>query len=548
MPTERPAASPAGSRPNIVLIMADDMGYSDIGCYGSEIRTPTLDRLGAGGVRFTQFYNCARCCPTRASLLTGLYPHQAGVGHMVANLGTPAYQGYLRDDCVTIAEVLREAGYRTMMSGKWHVGGAYTLGSEWHPGASDAPLPVGRGFDEHYGTLAGAGSYFRPHTLIENETWIEVPDDGFYYTDAISDRAAAMIGNAAGADQPFFLYVAYTAPHWPLQAWDEDIERYRGRYRDGWDALRTARHETLKASGILDERWPISPRDGDAPPWDEISETDWEDARMAVYAAQVDRMDQGIGRIMARLREEGLEENTLVLFLSDNGGCAELLREDGPRGSVLGDTLDGRPVRLGNRRDVMPGDADTFMSYDTPWANASNTPFRLFKHWVHEGGISTPLIAHWPQGFGGGRIVHSPGHVIDIMATCLDAAGAEYPESYNERAITPLEGESLLAACRGEEWNRERPIFWEHEGNRAVRVGQWKAVSKYPGDWELYDMVEDRTELVDLAERNRPRRDEMVGAYGEWAERVEVVDWDVQRARMREAWMRPPRPRNERGA
>jgi arylsulfatase A-like enzyme len=533
MPTDPVAAPARDTRPNIVLILADDMGYSDIGCYGSEIRTPALDRLAANGVRFTQFYNCARCCPTRASLLTGLYPHQAGVGHMVADLGTPAYQGYLRDDCVTIAEALGAAGYRTMMSGKWHVGGPYVLGTEWRPGAPGAPLPVQRGFDEHYGTLAGAGSYFCPHALIEDDTFVEVPDDGYYYTDAISDRAADMIGRAAGGE-PFFLYVAYTAPHWPLHAWEEDISRYRGCYRGGWDALRTARHETLKASGILDARWPISPRDADAPPWEEVSEQDWEDARMAVYAAQVDRMDQGIGRIMDRLRAEGLEENTLVFFLSDNGGCAELLREDGSRGSVLGETRDGRPVRLGNRRDLMPGGADTFMSYDTPWANASNTPFRLFKHWVHEGGIATPLIAHWPQGFAGGRIVHAPGHVIDIMATCLEAAGAGYPESYGERQITPLEGESLLAACRGADWSRERPIFWEHEGNRAIRTAEWKAVSKYPGEWELYNMIEDRTELVDLAGRDRPRRDAMVRAYEEWAERVEAISWDVQLARMRE--------------
>ena len=291
-----------------------------------------------------------------------------------------------------------------------------------------------------------------------------------------------------------------------------------------------------KANTMIDQWIQVaeSPRDADAPPWEEVSEQDWEDARMAVYAAQVDRMDQGIGRIMDRLRAEGLEENTLVFFLSDNGGCAELLREDGSRGSVLGETRDGRPVRLGNRRDLMPGGADTFMSYDTPWANASNTPFRLFKHWVHEGGIATPLIAHWPQGFAGGRIVHAPGHVIDIMATCLEAAGAGYPESYGERQITPLEGESLLAACRGADWSRERPIFWEHEGNRAIRTAEWKAVSKYPGEWELYNMIEDRTELVDLAGRDRPRRDAMVRAYEEWAERVEAISWDVQLARMRE--------------
>lgn len=527
-----PSVQNRDNRPNIVVILVDDMGYSDIGCFGSEIRTPAIDRLATEGVRFTQFYNCARCCPTRASILTGLYPHQAGVGHMVANLGVRSYQGYLRDDCVTIAEVLREAGYRTMMSGKWHVGGSYTINSEeWHPGTPDAPRPVDRGFQEHWGTLGGAGSYFRPHTLIHNETLIEVPDEGFYLTDAITDRAVDMIDGTADAEEPFFLYLAYTAPHWPLHALPEDIERYRGTYRKGWDALRTARHETLKGNGILDPRWPISPRDETVPTWDDAQHQDWEDARMAVYAAQVDRLDQGIGRVMAKLQAEGLEENTLVFFLSDNGGCAELMREDGPRRSVLSETIDGRPVRVGNRPEIIPGGADTFLSYDTPWANASNTPFRLYKHWVHEGGISTPLIAYWPAGIEGGGIVHSPGHVIDIMATCVEVAGAQYPEWYGGREITPLEGESLLPALRGEEWTRERPIYWEHEGNRAVRMDRWKLVSKFPGDWELYDMIEDRTELVDLAGRHRPQRDRMIRAYDEWAERVEVLPWERMRSK-----------------
>lgn len=532
MANERDTMAPR--RPNIVLIMVDDMGYSDIGCFGSEIRTPNLDRIAENGVRFTQFYNCARCCPTRASILTGLYPHQAGVGHMVNDLGTPAYQGYLRDDCVTIAEVLGEAGYRTLMSGKWHVGGYYSVRSEeWHPGTHDAPRPVDRGFDEHYGTLCGAGSYFRPHTLIRNETLLEVEEPGFYYTDAISDEAVAMIDRHGGAEAPFFLYVAYTAPHWPLHALPEDIDRYRGTYRGGWDAVRTARHEELKGLGILDPRWPISPRDEQAPPWDEVAERDWEDARMAVYAAQVASLDRGVGRIMAGLSEKGIAEDTLVLFLSDNGGCAELLREDGPRGSVLDRAPDGRPVRLGNAPEVMPGDADTFMSYGLAWANASNTPFRLYKHWVHEGGIATPLLVQWPARLGGGGIVHGLGHVVDVMATCLDAARVEYPESYDGRQIKPQEGESLLAACIDPDWERERPLFWEHQGNRAVRMGHWKLVSKHPGDWELYDMAEDRTELVDLARGNRPHVEEMARAYDEWAERVGVLPWDTVRTRRR---------------
>jgi arylsulfatase len=322
------ASGRAISQPNIVLILADDMGYADIGCYGSEIRTPNLDALAGNGVRFSQMYNCARCCPTRASLLTGLYPHQAGVGHMVNDRGVgPAYQGYLRQDCVTMAEALKLAGYRTYLSGKWHVGGGYSAHrpDSWTPGAVTPPMPIQRGFDPHSGLRGGAASYFHPTAMVENDTIIPPGDFGndYYLTDAISARACGMIDDAVDHPAPFFLYVAYTAPHWPLHAWEEDIARYQGRYhRDGWDAVRTARHEQLKASGILDAAWPISPRDQKSRPWEDVQDKDWEDRRMAVYAAQVDRMDQGIGRILGKLREHGLGDDTIIVFLSDNGGCA----------------------------------------------------------------------------------------------------------------------------------------------------------------------------------------------------------------------------------
>ncbi len=511
--------------PNILLILADDMGYSDIGCFGSEIQTPNLDRLAAGGLRLTQMYNCARCCPTRASLLTGLYPHQAGVGHMVDNKGVPAYQGYLNDRCVTVAEALRAAGYRTFMSGKWHVGGPYSTRPEtWRAGEPGHPTPVDRGFERHYGTLAGAGSFFDPHTLMRDGRFLEPEGDDFYYTDAISDNAAAMIEEAAG--DPFFLYVAYTAPHWPLHALPEDVARYRGRYREGWDALRRQRHERMKAMGLVSGSWPITPRDAQAPAWDDVPDKDWEDARMAVYAAQVDRMDQGIGRILARLAERGLEENTLVMFLSDNGGCAEFLREDGTLGSAPAATRDGRPVRSGNIRGLMPGPADTFMSYDLPWANASNTPFRRYKHWVHEGGIATPFVARWPAAIPPGGLAHPPCHLVDIAATCLDAAGARYPEQVDGRPIIPAEGESLVPLLRGEPWRRQNAIFWEHEGNRAVRQDRWKLVSRHPGGWELYDMDEDRTELHDLSETNQDKVKELATIYDAWAARCGVVPWD----------------------
>ncbi|MGD2174770.1 MAG: arylsulfatase [Candidatus Brocadiaceae bacterium] len=522
------------NRPNIVLILVDDMGFSDIGCYGSEIRTPNLDRLAESGVRFSHAYNGARCCPTRASLLTGLYAQQAGVGHMVGDRGVgPAYQGFLRDDCVTIAEALKPAGYRTCMSGKWHVGGVYAPDDpeSWRPGDARHPIPVQRGFDCHYGMLGGAGNYFNPPGMVQDDTVISPGGGDYYITDAISGKAVEMIEDAAADDSPFFLYVSYTAPHWPLQALPEDIARYEGTYGDGgWDAVRTRRHEELNASGILDPCWGISPRDGKAPPWEKAEHREWEDLRMAVYAAQIDRMDQGVGRIMGRLRELGMAENTLVMFLSDNGGCAEFLREDegdGWPGCYARTLPDGRRVQVGNVPGRRPGPADTFMSYDLPWAHASNSPFRLYKHWVHEGGIATPLILHWPAGVGtGARIEHTPVHIIDVMPTVLEAAGAQYPAEHAGNPVQPMEGQSVLPLVQGRSFHRGVPIFWEHEGNRAVRRGRWKLVSRYPGPWELYDMVEDRTELNDLADGNRGVVRELGELYDRWAERCGVIPWE----------------------
>jgi len=527
--TQQQQQKPAkGGRPNIILILVDDMGFSDIGCYGSEIETPNLDRLAAGGMRFSQMYNCGRCCPTRASLLTGLQPHQTGVGFMVGNYQIPAYQGFLNDRCVTIAEALRLNAYNTMMVGKWHVGGHYPPGEQhrWRPGTHGFPIPITRGFLRHYGTLAGAANYYDPLALIRDDRLLPRPEPGYYYTDAISDEAVKMIEQAHRQSQPFFLYVAYTAPHWPLHAPAEAVEKYRGRYSCGWDPIRTARHERLKAEGILDPKWPISPRDPDAPPFEDVDHKDWQDARMAVYAAQIDIMDQGVGRIMAKLGELGIEDDTLVIFMSDNGGCAEFLKEDGRYQSMYSTHPHGDKIRLGNIPEIMPGPEESFQSYGLPWANASNTPFRLYKHWVHEGGIATPMIAYWPGVIQPGTVRHEVCHVIDIMPTFLDVAGATYPESYNGRAITPLEGESLLPVLEGKKWSRQRPLGWEHEGNRAFRIDNWKIVSKYPGRWELYDMNEDRTELNDLAEVNQGKVRQLEAAYNEWAARCDVMDWD----------------------
>lgn len=530
-----PAPAPP-ARPNVVLMLVDDMGFSDIGCFGSEIRTPNLDRLASRGVRFTQMYNCARCCPSRASLLTGLYPHQAGVGFMANDRGVgPAYQGRLRDDCVTIAEMLGDCGYRTIMSGKWHVGRAFMPNrpETFINGVPGYPTPRHRGFEEYWGMLGGGSGYYKPAYMAHNDVAIRPGGGDFFLTDAFADEAVRMIEQVAGGEDPFFLYFAPNAPHWPLHALPEDIARYESVYlKGGWDAFRTARHEQLKGLGILDPSWGISPRDAQAPPWSDLepARRDWEDLRMAVYAAQVDRMDQAVGKVVAKLEQLGVADDTLILFLSDNGGAAEFLAEDTRTpnpANYKGYTFDGRPVKVGNAVGLRPGPDDTYMSYDLPWANVSNAPFRRYKHWVHEGGISTPLVAHWPRGLGvEPRLCHSPAHMIDILPTIMEATDATYPSEHDGQTIQPLEGESLLPAMKGRTWRRQRPIFWEHEGNRAVRIDNWKLVSKFPGPWELYDMNVDRTELSDLSESKPGRVEGFERLYDEWAQRCGVLPWE----------------------
>lgn len=507
-------ASAASERPNIVVILVDDMGFSDVGCYGGEIRTPNIDALAKGGVRFTQFYNTARCCPTRASLLTGLYPHQAGVGHMVDNPKPfSGYRGDLNNKCVTIAEVMKSAGYETMMSGKWHVTPVTASKHNW---------PLQRGFNKYYGIIHGAANFFNPVTLTRDNSPAETGAD-YYFTEAIAENAVSYIEQAK---KPFFLYAAFTAPHWPLHARPADIERYKGRYKDGWDGLREERHRRQLELGIVNRRWQMTARDSRVASWSEATDKEWQQRRMEVYAAMVDNMDQGVGRIMQALRRTGQEQNTLVLFLADNGGCAEEL---GPKAGGLHvpkTTHDGRPVRTGNIPGVMPGPEDTYQSYGIPWANASNTPFRLYKHWVHEGGISSPLIAYWPSKTRAGAISHEPGHLIDLMSTCVDVSGAKYPA---ER--TPMEGTSLRPAFTGGKLARRDALYWEHEGNRAIRDGRWKLVSKFPGKWELFDLEADRTETVDLAQKHADRAEKMAAQYDKWARRAHVEPWDaVQRA------------------
>jgi arylsulfatase A-like enzyme len=521
-------SAPNSARPNIIVILADDLGFSDLGCYGSEIPTPNLDKLARGGLRFSQFYNTPRCCPSRAALLTGLYPQETGVGAMMEDRGISGYRGELNSNCVTIAEVLRPAGYSTLMAGKWHLAHVPFDGKKQLNFESDEPFwenkadwPLQRGFDEYYGTIHGVSSYYDPFSLVHDNTPVKAGGTNFYYTDAISAQAVADIKKYGGQDKPFFLYVAFTAPHWPMQAPEEDIARNRQTYQSGWDVVRARRYDRQIKSGMIEKNWLLSPRDSRVGPWVNVTNKDWEANRMATYAAMVERMDAGIGRIMGALREARIEENTLVLFLSDNGACAEVVEPD--YYDVPSKTRDGRSIQVGNRPGIRAGPETVWQSYGVPWANVSTTPFRLYKHFTHEGGISTPFIAYWPALIRhGGKSTHQLGHITDMMATCLDAAGVPYPNFFKGHEILPAEGRSLIPIFQGK--TREiRPLFWEHEGNRAMRLGQWKIVSRYPEDWELYDTETDRTELTNLAKTYPDEVKRMSALYQAWAERCGVV-------------------------
>jgi arylsulfatase A-like enzyme len=526
------------TKPNVVLILADDMGFADLGITGSEIRTPNIDALARGGVMLSAMYNCARCCPTRASLLTGLYPHNAGVGHMGTNLGSRAYQGFLRNDSATIAEHLKANGYRTLMSGKWHVAGDFEARNvdSWRTGDFEHPTPRQRGFDRFYGILDGVTHFFSPHNVHEDDRRVEVVPDEYYFTDAITSKAITMIEAAVKDEDPFFLYLAHTAPHWPLHAHPEDIAKYDGVYAKGWDHTRTARHEEMNSNGVFQCAWDISPRDKDVHRWSDEKHKDWEASKMATYAAMVDRMDQSIGTLIAALKRLDQFDNTLILFLSDNGGCAEFMAEDGWAQYYPDHTQDGKKITMGNVTGLNPGNAQTFQSYDKPWANVSNAPFRLFKHYVHEGGISTPLVAHWPNGFGSRMTAHAACHVVDILPTILDATGGTYQTEVGGHDIQPMQGESLLALFKDQDWAREQPILWEHEGNAAIRLGQFKLVRQYNQAWELYDMEADRTELHNLIGKNAKLEAEMIRQYGAWADQVGVMDWGIALPKLLAAW------------
>ncbi len=519
----------AAERPNVLLILADDLGFSDIGCYGGEIETPNLDKLASGGVRFTQFYNSARCCPSRSALMTGLHPHQTGIGNMTGAKQDPekfpGYTGQMNRKNVTIPEVMRAAGYSTYMAGKWHLG---------------QPGPVERGFDDFFGMVHGFDSFWEPKVytrLPEGRPMRTYKEGEFYATNAITDHALDFLGAARTRKQPFFFYLAYNAPHFPLHAPKDVIDKYMPVYERGWDVIREERQARLRKMGLFGQKWEMTPRSnigpnrvltlkGTAndqnPAWSSLDKDRQKDLarRMATFAAMVHVMDRNIGRVIADLKANGQLDNTLVLFLSDNGACAEW----DPFG------FDGRSgpdneLHKGERLAGM-GQRGTYHSYGSAWANACNTPFRLYKHYAHEGGICTPLIAHWPAGLKrAGTFDHTPGHIIDMMPTCVELAGAKYPAEHHGSAIPPMEGKSLKPAFAGKRIEREA-LYWEHEGNRAVRVGPWKAVALTAGGaWSLYNLDKDRSEMHDLAAQHPERVKALVAQWERWARRTKVIPW-----------------------
>ena len=524
-----PLAS-AESRPNIVLVMVDDMGWSSIGCYGGMVETPTIDRLAKNGVRFNQFYNGARCCPTRATLMTGLHPHQVGIGHMTLPVKSavdpkpgeatsgfalleadrsdvPAsYQGWLNIDIPTLPEMLKASGYATYMTGKWHL--ASEQSETW---------PLQRGFDRFYGHLAGTSHFFAPANLHRGNQPIQAEGERYYITDAISDQAIEYleIHDKTKDAEPFFLYLAYNAPHFPLQCMPEDYEKYKGRYMEGWDALRVQRLAKQKRMGIVPESTQLAPRPENIPAWDSLrAEKQVEmDGIMATYAAMIDRVDQNLGKLVSHLEASGELDNTLILFLSDNGGEAE----SGAFGRFNYADL-GKYGSGGNK-------------YGKGWASLSNTPFREYKHYAHQGGVQSPLIAHWPKGISSklnNRILEQPSYLPDLVETCLDIGAASRPERKNGKSVPKGEGVSLVKTLKGNSSNvHEKPFFIEHEGNRIARDGNWKLVSYYDKRWELYDLDGDRSESNDLAKRHPEIVKRLNQAYVNWARRSGVVDWEI---------------------
>ncbi len=545
-------------RPNVLLIMADDLGYSDLGSYGGEIQTPNIDQLAERGVRFTQMYNSARCSPSRASLMTGLYPHQAGIGFFAGDRpdNPRGYRGKLQPKTVTIAEVLKEAGYNTYMTGKWHVGD---------------PVPTKQGFDEFYGFTHGyAANAWNEDMMIrlpEGSSTIDYEEGEFFDTDAFTDYALKFIKQSQreSPDKPWFTFVSHHAPHFPVQAPQNYVNKYKDKYKDGWDQIRQERLERMKRIGIVDEDTELSPRSSIMrpemarehgvpgedlqrnPAWSEIPEDRQQDLarRMAVYAGMVDNMDHNVGRIVDHLRETGELDNTIIFFVSDNGACAEwgpygfdlpdrMLAANDP-GHGIGGGTPGLPSKLykGEELDKMGGPG-TGIAYGSGWANVSNTPWSEYKHYAYEGGVGTPFIVHWPKEIKGedqGSIREQVSYLFDITATIYDAADVEYPDTYDGEELLAMEGKSLLPVTHGRTLE-QRPIIYEHSGNGGIRMGKWKLVGKdiltntgmaENPVWNLYNIEEDRSEIYDLSKMYPEIVDQMKSEFLEEAKRTFIL-------------------------
>ena len=541
---ELPKGQQKDTRPNIVVILADDMGFSDPGCFGGEIATPNIDRLAKEGVRFTDFYNISRCCPSRASLLTGLYNQQAGIGNMTMDEHAPGYKGYLTENTVTIAEVLKEAGYNTAMAGKWHVSNTFSRPTAkeqfaWLNHQSDyqgpfSPIeqyPVNRGFDKFYGTIWGVVDYFDPFSLVNGVTPVKSVPKNYYHTDAINDTAAAYIRQMSKEAKPFFLYVAENAAHWPLMAKPEDIEKYKNTYKVGWGKIREARYKKMVNMGMIDpSKAPLSPRWHDGLSWKDNPDTVWDARAMAVHAAMVDCMDQGIGRILQALEQTGQLDNTLIIFLSDNGASPEWAANFGPGFDRPSETRDGRKIVYAKHKEVMAGPETSYTSIGPRWANVSNTPYTHWKAWSYEGGVHTPMIAFWPKGLKlkKGSFNRQTGHDMDFMPTFLELARQQYPTQYKGRQITPMEGVSLAPVLKGKQIKGHDALFNEHVGGRYARQGDWKIVAPNNDNkhWQLFHISEDQTELHDLSKQHPEKVRALDSLWHQWAKRVHVFKKD----------------------
>jgi len=521
------------NKPNIIIILADDMGFSDPGCFGGEIQTPNLDYLSSNGLRFSQFYNASRSCPTRASLLTGLYSHVAGIGEMTTDRHTEGYRGYLTENTVTLAEVLKEAGYNTAMSGKWHVSNTPAIEDpldqlNWLNHHEEHPLfspieqyPTSRGFNKFFGTVWGVVDYFDPFSLTDGTLPVKSVPQNYYQTDAINDTAVAYIKEFSKEDKPFFLYVAHNAPHWPLMALPEDIDKYKETYKVGWDVIRQGRYNKLVLEGIIDSaKYPLSPRLKNEIKWENNPDKEWDAMAMSVHAAMVDRMDQGIGRIISALQESGQIENTLILFLSDNGASPEDCARYGPGFDRPDETRKGEKIIYPTDKRTLPGPETTFSSIGPIWANVSNTPFRLAKAESYEGGIHTPMIAFWPKGIKvkKGSVSDHLGHVVDFMSTCVELAQTTYPVKYKGHSISPMQGLSLVPVFKNKKAPEHVNLFNEHFGARYIRTDNWKLVSTASDStWHLYNLEVDRTELNDLSVQFPNKEKEMKRIWTKWA-------------------------------